>query len=58
MTGMNFNPRSSIVAGGDGPLGRGVRGAIPLHVVFEAKDVVVNPQQPLKYRLTLKPKAN
>ena len=56
--GTNFNPRSSIVASGDGPLGRGVRGAIPLHVVFEAKEVVVNPQKPLKYRLTLKPKAN
>ena len=58
MNGTNFNPRSSIVAGGDGPLGRGVRGAIPLHVVYEAKDLVVNPQQPLKYRLTLKPKTN
>ena len=58
MNGMNFNPRSSIIAGGDGPLGRGVRGAIPLHVVFEAKDIVVNPQQPLMNRLTLKPKQN
>jgi hypothetical protein len=28
-----FNPRASIVAAGDGPLGRGVRGAIPLHLV-------------------------
>jgi hypothetical protein len=58
LSGVTFNPRSAIVAGGDGPLGRGVHGAIPLHVVFEAKDIVVKPQQPLKYKLTLKPKAN
>ena len=49
-----FHPRTSIVATGDGPLGRGVRGAIPLHVVFEARDVVVDPQKPLKYRLRLR----
>ena len=53
MSAVNFNPRSSIVAGGNGPLGRGVRGAIPLHLVFEAPDVVVDPQRPLKYRLML-----
>jgi hypothetical protein len=49
-----FHPRTSIVATGNGPLGRGVRGAIPLHLVFEARDVVVDPQKPLKYRLTLR----
>ena len=51
MSATNFNPRSSIVATGDGPLGRGVRGAIPLHLVFEATNV----KTPIKYRLTLKP---
>jgi len=51
---LGFNPRSSIVAAGDGPLGRGVRGAIPLHLVFEARDVVVGPQKPLKYKLILR----
>jgi hypothetical protein len=56
ISGTNFNPRASIIAAGDGPLGRGVHGAIPLHLVFEAKDVVVNPQQPIKYRLLLRPK--
>ena len=53
LSAIEFNPRSSIVAAGDGPLGRGVRGAIPLHLLFEAENVVVNPQKPLKYRLTL-----
>jgi hypothetical protein len=51
MSAMNFNPRVSIFAAGDGPLGRGVRGAIPLHVVFEATNI----KTPVKYRLTLKP---
>jgi len=49
-----FNPRSSIVATGDGPLGRGVHGAIPLHLVFEAQNVAVSPRRPLKYRLILR----
>jgi hypothetical protein len=53
-----FNPRASIVAAGDGPLGRGVRGAIPLHLVFEAQNVVVKPREPLKYRLILTPKTH
>lgn len=51
MSATNFNPRSAIVATGDGPLGRGVKGAIPLHLVFEATDI----KTPIKYRLTLKP---
>lgn len=54
MSGSTFIPRSYIVAAGDSPLGRGVHGAIPLHLMFEARDVVVEPQKPLKYRLTLR----
>ena len=54
MSATNFNPRSYMVAAGDSPLGRGVRGAIPLHLVFEARDVVINPRKPLKYRLILR----
>ncbi|HET7113970.1 MAG TPA: hypothetical protein VFI57_10015, partial [Pyrinomonadaceae bacterium] len=57
MSGATFSPRVSIVAAGDGPLGRGVRGAIPLHVVFEAQNIVVNAKRPLKCRLTLMPKS-
>ena len=33
-------------------LGRGVHGAIPLHLVFEATDV----KAPLKYKVALTPK--
>lgn len=51
MSATNFNPRSTIVATGDGPLGRGVRGAIPLHLVYEATNI----KTPIKYRLTIKP---
>lgn len=57
MTGMAFNPRISIVASGDGPLGRGVRRAIPLHLVFETENIVVGPQKPLKYKLILMPRS-
>ena len=56
-TSATFHPRTSIVAPGDGPLGRGVRGAIPLHLVFEAQNVIVSPREALKYRLTLMPKS-
>ena len=58
MAAMSFNPRSSIVATGDGPLGRGVRGAIPLHLLFEAQNIAVDPKRPLNYRLTLTPKTH
>ncbi len=51
LSATNFNPRSYIVAAGDSPLGRGVRGAIPLHLLFEATNI----KTPIKYRLTLRP---
>lgn len=58
MSSATFKPRVSIVATGDGPLGRGVKGAIPLHLTFEAQNIVVDPKRPLKYRLTLTPKSH
>jgi hypothetical protein len=39
MTSANFPLKTSIMATGDSALGRGVHGAIPLHLVFEAVDV-------------------
>ena len=44
---------TSIVASGNSALGRGVHGAIPLHLVFEAKSLAVQNGKPLKYRLSL-----
>jgi len=49
----SFPLNSSITASGDGPLGKGVHGAIPLHVVYEARDLTVSPAKPLKSTLTL-----
>jgi hypothetical protein len=42
-------------ATGDDVLGRGARGAIPLHVMYEAHDVLVTPGQPLTWQMTLRP---
>jgi hypothetical protein len=49
----NFAVKTSIVATGNSPLGRGVHGAIPLHLVFEARDTTVT-SSALKYRIVLK----
>lgn len=57
MSATNFNPRSSLEASGNGPLGRGVRGAIPLHLVFQSQNIVVSPQKPLSYKLSLRPRS-
>lgn len=48
----SFPLRTTIVASGNGPLGRGVRGAIPLHLVFEATDI----KAPVKFKIALTPK--
>lgn len=52
MIDVSFPLRTSIVASGESALGRGVHGAIPLHLVFEAMDV----RAPLKYKIALMPK--
>jgi hypothetical protein len=54
MSGANFPLKASIIAPGNSALGRGVHGAIPLHLVFEARDVSVQNGNPLKYMLILK----
>ena len=51
MIDANFPLKTTIVASGNSALGRGVHGAIPLHLVFEARDV----QAPLKYKIALTP---
>jgi hypothetical protein len=44
-------------ATGDSPLGRGARGAIPLHITYEAHNVRVMPGQPITWQLTLRPQS-
>lgn len=55
MTGATFPLSASIMATGNGPLGRGVRRPIPLHLVFEARNLIVRAGKPLKYKLALTP---
>jgi len=40
---------------GNGVLGRGARGAIPLHLTYEARDVRIMPGQPLTWEMRLRP---
>ena len=56
MFGADFPVQASLVAAGDTALGRGVHGAIPLHLVYEARDINVRGDSPLKYKLALTPK--
>jgi hypothetical protein len=42
-------------ATGDGSLGRGARGPVPLHLVYEARDVALAPNRPMTWQLTLRP---
>jgi hypothetical protein len=44
-------------ATGDSPLGRGARGAVPLHVIYEAPGVTLAPGQPVTWTLTLRPQS-
>jgi hypothetical protein len=43
----------SAYATGDDPLGRGDRGAIPLHLVLESKNVSLTPGAPQSWEITL-----
>jgi len=51
LDGNSFPVSTSIIATGNGPLGKGVHGAVPLHLVLEARNVTLT--SPVKYRLTL-----
>jgi hypothetical protein len=48
-----FPVSASIKATGDGPLSKGVHGAVPLHLIFESRDVEVTAGKPLKFKVTL-----
>ena len=53
LSGATFPVTTSIRASGDGPLGRGVHGAVPLHLIFESHDLEVTAEKPLKFKVTL-----
>jgi hypothetical protein len=44
----------SVQAPGGGALGRGARGGVPLHLVYEARDVSLKAGEPARWRITLK----
>jgi hypothetical protein len=43
----------SAYATGDGPLGRGDRGSIPLHLILEAKNISLSPGISERWEITL-----
>jgi hypothetical protein len=43
----------SVKATGDGPLGRGARGPLPLHLIYEYHDLQLKPDKPAHWRLIL-----
>jgi hypothetical protein len=50
----NFPMTTRIFATGDSLLGRGVHGALPLHLVFESNNLrVVGPGKPLRCKLII-----
>lgn len=44
----------SVQAAGGGALGRGARGGVPLHLVYEARDLRLKAGVPARWRITLK----
>jgi hypothetical protein len=44
----------SLVATGDSPLGRGARGAVPFHLLYESHNLRLLPGQPVGWRITLR----
>jgi hypothetical protein len=53
--GADFPVQANLVAAGDTPVGRGVHGAIPLHLVYEAENIELKAGSPLKSKLILTP---
>lgn len=45
--------KTSLLASEDTPLGRGARGAIPLHLVYESRDLHLEPNRPKTWLLVV-----
>jgi hypothetical protein len=46
---------SHVQTTGNTPQGRGARGAVPLHLVYEAHDFAIRPDRPLTWQIALEP---
>jgi hypothetical protein len=44
----------SLLATGDTPPGRGARGPVPLHLIYESRDLRLTPNSGARWRLTMK----
>ena len=53
LSAATFPFTTAIEATGNSALGRGVHGAIPLHLIFDARNLVVQNGKPLSYQLSL-----
>jgi len=58
MVSADFPVTTRVFATGDSPLGRGVRGAIPLHLVFESSNLRLQPGKPIQYDLVMAVEGN
>ena len=58
MVEASFPMTTELFAPGNSPLGRGVKGAIPLHTIFESHNLLVQPGNPLRTRLALAVSSN
>jgi len=45
--------KTSLLATGDTALGRGARGAIPMHLVYESRDLRLEPNRPKTWHLVI-----
>jgi hypothetical protein len=48
---INFEVQRSLFATGNGPFGKGVKGAIPLHLVYDSHNLQVTPEHPLRFTI-------
>lgn len=46
--------RTYLTATGDSPLGKGARRPLPLHLIYEARDLAIGPQRSLRWKLTMR----
>jgi len=49
----DWKTKQSILAAGDSRLGKGVLGAIPLHLIFESNDILIKKGQKMVWEMTL-----